>query len=869
MDDLERALREHFGFESFRPNQREVIEHVMARRNTLAVLPTGLGKSLCYQLPAQMMNGLTLVISPLIALMQDQVDALGRRGFKNVTYLNSALSPSEVGRRFSDIERGLYKLIYVAPERCDSPRFQQLVRQAEIALVVIDEAHCISQWGHDFRPHYRTLLARLPELKRATFLALTATATPEVQRDILTALELPNVQRFVADFNRPNLKFETFRVDDREAKNAYLVELLSRDNNAAIVYASTRKEAAAVHQLLESRGLDVALYHAGLEVSKRSEAQRRFLQGECRIITATVAFGLGIDKPDVRRVIHFNIPGSLENYYQEAGRAGRDGEQAVCTLFYSQSDVRIQRFLLEQAYPDPQTVLQIYSLLRGAHPLAVAPGDLITASSKPEIAVNAALQLLYEQHLARITVDGKYQIEKPELVQPKIEVYSLNERRRRAEARLRKMITYALDERCRRAQILGYFGQRFPPPCGNCDVCLPADVCQTTASQIASPAKAQAKLIACEASDRVARIILQTAVEFGGRLGRTTIADVLAGSKRKRIIELNLDRTDHYGALRLHTQERALKWIDELIVQRLLKTTAEEYPCLVITERGVEALQSKTMLALSSFVQPRKIDTNDEPATFTRDDAKTVDTVMQLKQNAETILRIKRWRYQKATILKVPPYVILHDSVVEEIVRQRPQSADQLREIKGIGDAKLAQFGAEIIALLRDSAVDVESPPEPSNRQPVSDPQREWRLQVEVWRQGGAEPDRKVLLNLLRDLRTGGDRDELTIVICALKDLNVKEAGAILLELLGETTNGTLINSICEAFGQLGVEDAIGALTGLLDDERQTTRRMAARALGRLRARPALARLELLANTDEAESVRLSAAAAVCRIKSQ
>src|SRR5262249_27531618 len=185
-----------------------------------------------------------------ISLMQDQVDAMARRGFKNVTYLNSALSPSDVGRRFSDIERGLYKLVYLAPERCDSPRFRQLIRQTEISLVVIDEAHCISQWGHDFRPHYRTLLARAPELRRATFLALTATATPEVQRDIVAALELPDIQRVIADFDRPNLRFESFHIDDRQAKDARLLDLLSQDDGAAIVYASTRKEAATARQLL-------------------------------------------------------------------------------------------------------------------------------------------------------------------------------------------------------------------------------------------------------------------------------------------------------------------------------------------------------------------------------------------------------------------------------------------------------------------------------------------------------------------------------------------------------------------------------------------------------------------------------------------
>src|SRR5262245_8181331 len=510
MDELERALREHFGFERFRPNQREVIEHAMARRHTLAVLPTGLGKSLCYQLPAQLMSGLTLVISPLIALMQDQVDAMARRGFKNVTYLNSALSPSDVGRRFGDIERGLYKLVYIAPERCDSPRFQQLVRQTEIALVVVDEAHCISHWGHDFRPHYRTMLARLPELRRATFLALTATATPEVQRDIVAALDLPDVRRVIADFDRPNLHFETYRVDGRESKDERVIELLSREEGAAIVYASTRKDAATVHQLLESRGFNAALYHAGLDAAKRSEAQRLFLQGDRRVITATVAFGLGIDKPDVRRVIHYNVPGSLENYYQEAGRAGRDGERSVCTLLYSQSDVRIQRFLLEQSNPEPQTMLQIYGLLRNAHPLAVAASDLVTASGKQEIAVNAALQALYEQKWAQITADGKYLVEKPEVAQPKIEAHSLRDRRRRASDRLRSVIAYALDAQCRRAQILGYFGQKFSPPCGGCDVCATTTDAQTTDVQGVKPPEAAVELIASSASDRVARIILQT-----------------------------------------------------------------------------------------------------------------------------------------------------------------------------------------------------------------------------------------------------------------------------------------------------------------------------------------------------------------------
>ncbi len=598
MDELERALHEHFGFEQFRSGQREVIEHVMARRHTLAVLPTGRGKSLCYQLPAQLLPGLTLVISPLIALMQDQTTALERRGFRNVTSLSSALTQSEIGRRFAEIERGEHKLVYIAPERFDSPRFQQLVRQAEISLVVIDEAHCISQWGHDFRPHYRTLLTRLPELRRATLLAVTATATPEVQNDISASLALPTLERVIADFNRPNLHLETIKADAREEKDRQVVELLKRDAGAAIVYASTRKEAAAVHQLLGGHGFNVCLYHAGLDTRQRTEAQQRFWKDDCRVIVATVAFGLGIDKPNVRRVIHYNLPGSLENYYQEAGRGGRDGATATCTLFYSQPDVRIQRFLLDQAYPQPQVLLKLFDMLREAHPLAVAASDLVTAGQLPEIAVNAALQALYEQQRVRITAEGKYALAQIAESEPKFDVRDLNERRWRANERLKKMIAYALDAKCRRAAILDYFGQEFAAPCPACDVC---------AAKPPAP-KPQPETAATEPRNRTAYVTLRTAAELGGRFGRTLVAELLAGSKRKRIIEMGLDRSPNYGALRPNGREQILTWIDELVAQQFLLVTAEEYPRLVITEAGRRLLEEEKPQSSSvSFLPPPAI----------------------------------------------------------------------------------------------------------------------------------------------------------------------------------------------------------------------------------------------------------------------
>src|SRR5262249_36814594 len=260
--DLDKALERFFGFQAFRSGQREVVERLIERKDTLAVMPTGLGKSLCYQLAAQMLPGITLVISPLIALMQDQVDSLRRRKFGGVTFLSSALDGATLGERYSGIERGQYKLIYVAPERCDSPRFQDLIKKSQVDLLVIDEAHCISQWGHDFRPHYRTLLERLPELGHATILAVTATATPAVQDDIAATLGRPRMARDVADFDRPNLHLEVITVHSRDQKESRLLKLLSGESGSPIVYCSTRKEAEAAFDLLQREDINACLYHA-------------------------------------------------------------------------------------------------------------------------------------------------------------------------------------------------------------------------------------------------------------------------------------------------------------------------------------------------------------------------------------------------------------------------------------------------------------------------------------------------------------------------------------------------------------------------------------------------------------------------------
>lgn len=591
--DIKEELKRHFGFEDFRPGQQEVINRVLAGRHTLAVLPTGSGKSLCYQLPALMLPGVTLVMSPLIALMQDQVEALQARGLRSVTFINSSLSSAEVNSRYERIRRSEFKLVYVAPERCDSPRFQDLIRTTDLSMLVIDEAHCISHWGHDFRPHYRTISKRLPELKKATVLALTATATPDVRSDIAATLAMPEMGLVIGDFNRANLRFEAVSTQNRDDKDLLLLNLLKQDSGACIVYASTRKEARETFDLLNASGLTARLYHAGLKNTERADAQRAFLQGNCRIIVATVAFGMGIDKSDIRRVIHYNLPGSPERYYQEAGRAGRDGQPAICTLLYSPSDVRTLRFFMDQSYPHPGIIQGLYTMLREEYSDGVYPSEIAKATEIPELGVNASLQILYEQGWVQITSDGRYVVSHADQKAPKLDLRDFYQRRTRDEERLNQMMSYIERSTCRRVQILRYFGQQFRPPCGNCDYCDPRSNKQTTAS--AEPATAE--------SDRIARIILLAAMEFQGRWGRTMIGDVLLGSKKKKLLQSRLDQMEAYGKLSLFTGAQISAWMEHFVQQNLLQVTAEEYPRLLLTPAGRQALTGDDLLSLPGIRQ--------------------------------------------------------------------------------------------------------------------------------------------------------------------------------------------------------------------------------------------------------------------------
>ncbi|HAQ9265175.1 TPA: DNA helicase RecQ [Enterococcus faecium] len=344
MNDL---LKQYFGYDEFRPGQKEIIQKVIDQENVLGIMPTGSGKSICYQLPALLLDGLTVVVSPLISLMKDQVDAANQLGIP-ATFINSSLDGYETARRFQEIDRQQYRLLYIAPERFIMPDFIQAMKRWNVRMIAIDEAHCISQWGHDFRPSYLQMANQLDQLpNRPVIVALTATATVQVAADIKRLLKIPENNHIQTGFERENLRFQVIK---DQKKEQYLIEYLKiNKNQSGIIYAATRKEVDRLYHLLKKFDFSVGRYHGGLNENERTEMQEAFLYDRLQLIVATNAFGMGINKSNVRFVIHYQIPASLEAYYQEAGRAGRDGLSSEAILLFSPQDIQVQKFFIQQS----------------------------------------------------------------------------------------------------------------------------------------------------------------------------------------------------------------------------------------------------------------------------------------------------------------------------------------------------------------------------------------------------------------------------------------------------------------------------------------------------------------------------------------
>jgi ATP-dependent DNA helicase RecQ len=575
-----------FGHATLRPGQAEVIADIFAGRPVISVMPTGAGKSLCYQLPAIVLaarGGITLVVSPLIALMKDQVDTLRGRGIPAVA-LTSAAGAEEQREMLDGIRAGMYTLVYVAPERFRSPRFCDALRAvaANIALVAIDEAHCISEWGHDFRPDYRRLGGVISELAPPRVAAFTATATPEVREDIAAQLGLRDSALHVRGFDRPNLRYEVVRVGGAADKADKLVDLVrTRDGGVALVYAATRKNAETHAAVLKRAGMRARVYHAGLDDGVREKAQDVFMAGKLDVIVATNAFGMGVDKSDIRLVVHADIPRSPEAYYQEAGRGGRDGKPTRCVLLFNHGDIRLQEFLIDASFPSAEVLRGLWKILHD-HPGLGQSSD-VEAVVRPHLpgepsgaAVGAALRIL-ERHGMLARMEGVLVATRPEAGRrsdswPPLDVKSLERRSELERKKLRTMIEYAYYPRCRRQFILEYFGDEDwrdrDRKCGACDTCDRIAHGHTTGL---APAEVEA-----------IRNVLFMIGALHGRFGRTRVAALAIGKDD----DDRFDELPQRGCLRAWSQKAVLDLLRSLEGAGLVEQSRGEYPTITSTRRG-------------------------------------------------------------------------------------------------------------------------------------------------------------------------------------------------------------------------------------------------------------------------------------------
>jgi ATP-dependent DNA helicase RecQ len=688
-------LEKHFGFREFLDAQEEVVEAIVGGADALVVMPTGGGKSLCYQLPALMLEGTTIVVSPLIALMKDQVDALQRRGIA-ATLINSSLDFAEQKERIAALARGDYKLVYIAPERFRSRSFLEALGRATISLFAVDEAHCLSMWGHDFRPDYFRLDQALEILGRPQVAAFTATATPEVRRDILTHLKLREPREFVAGFARPNLKLLVTPVAN-EAEKYERLRALVREHKTGIVYCATRKRVEAVAETLSTPGLSILLYHAGMSDAEREKAQNEFMQGRRDIVVATNAFGMGIDRADIRFVAHFDVPGSLEAFYQEAGRAGRDGEAATCELLFNHADTRVQEFFIDGSNPTLSFIVETYEMLRREaneeHELQLSLKEMSARldGEGNDMTLSSALHVLdREGYIDRFDVPGR-RARGTRLLKPNVHGDQLNldadklaEKERRDRAKLKLMIDFVYGRKCRQQAILRYFGESDPALCGNCDVCL------ETAGPAREPTEEEA-LIVRKALSGVARMSIQTSEGWQPRFGRGRIVQTLVGSRSREIISARLDQLSTYGILKSEGVAYLNQLLRELQECGLLISSTGEYPMITLTEPGEQVMKGNVDYKLRWPERAQKNVDLRGGARKKRSTSREIEEMLPVDQALFTQLKSVRLELAREQG-NVPAYVIFGDETLRAFARLKPRTIEAGRKIRGVGELKAKKY---------------------------------------------------------------------------------------------------------------------------------------------------------------------------------
>ena len=684
--DLVSLLRSTFGFPGFRENQEAVCRAVAGGRDALLVMPTGAGKSICYQLPAVARGGPALVVSPLIALMDDQAARLAAHGLRTAR-IHSGLSREEARQACREYLDGTLQFLFIAPERLRVPGFPEMLARRTPALIAVDEAHCISGWGHDFRPDYRMLGEWLPLLRPAPIIALTATATPRVQQDIVTQLRLQEPALFVHGFRRENLALEIVEMP-KPRRNEFIGEYLeAAETRPAIVYAPSRKAADELAVELNGR-FPAASYHAGLEPAVRERVQRSFLEGELEVVVATIAFGMGIDKANIRTVIHAALPGSVEAYYQEVGRAGRDGRRARAILLHSFADRKMHESFFERDYPPVEDLARVARAL----PEEFQRPEELWAKLKmdPEV-FGRAVDKLAAQGAAAFDVEGRVRglLRTADAGRWRAGYQAQREHRR---AQLDDMVRFAETAQCRMSALVRHFGDKPGAPCGHCDFCSPETAVAVPFVEPGPQEARQLRRILRELQAGGARSVGRLQTESGVEGERRAFDALLDGLARAGLVSLTTETWRNPEGREVTFRKAALtyegrSWTEPEPLPVLLRATGEGAVRAAPRKKKTAVRTANAVPGAAS----RSVNGADGAAAFT-------------PAQTELENRLRAWRKAEAAAAGKPAFFVLTDAALRGVVVADPRTMAELTSIHGIGPVKAERYGAAIVAICRGDA---------------------------------------------------------------------------------------------------------------------------------------------------------------------